>query len=254
MEECLMLSGDPNLEITPSWLNWAFNSVSREKCLREARKAMAIHMALSSEGSENIRCSIAFFDKANGSKIVPPAPITCWGDGSAMFERLLHKNDGQAKIIKWEFEVEEGWLLYKSLLSHLIASEKEFVHPGEMAKWMESGCCCQVCFDPLGPEGAIQLGSCGHVFHVGCIQQSALHRMECPQYRASLPRRFYKLFGIQAEMPIGFEFNEWNLPLDQESHRFMNFTQWGQSDMGSEIEETTDDNFFEMGPNVVDDI
>jgi hypothetical protein len=95
-----MLSGDPNVEITPSWLNWAFNSVSREKCLREARKAMAIHMTLLSKGSENIRCSFAFFDKANGSKIIPPAPITCWGDGSAMFEQLLHKNDGQAKIVK----------------------------------------------------------------------------------------------------------------------------------------------------------
>jgi hydroxymethylpyrimidine pyrophosphatase-like HAD family hydrolase len=94
MEECLMLSGDPNIEITPSWLNWAFNSMSKEKCLREARKAMAIHMALSSEGPENIRCFLAFFDKANGSKIIRPAPITCWGDGSAMFERLLHKNDG----------------------------------------------------------------------------------------------------------------------------------------------------------------
>jgi hypothetical protein len=30
MEECLMLSGDPNVEITPLWLNWPFNSVSRE--------------------------------------------------------------------------------------------------------------------------------------------------------------------------------------------------------------------------------
>jgi hypothetical protein len=29
-----------------------------------------------------------------------------------------------------------------------------------------------------------------------------------------LPRRFYELFGIQAKMPIGFEFNAWNLPLD----------------------------------------
>jgi hypothetical protein len=28
----------------------------------------------------------------------------------------------------------------------------------------------------------------------------------------------------------------------------------GQSDMGSDIEETTDDNFFGIGPNVVDDI
>jgi hypothetical protein len=68
--------GDPNPEITPSWLNWAFNSMSREKCLREAQKAMAIHMALSFEGCENIRCSLVFFDKANGGKIVLPAPIT----------------------------------------------------------------------------------------------------------------------------------------------------------------------------------
>jgi hypothetical protein len=28
----------------------------------------------------------------------------------------------------------------------------------------------------------------------------------------------------------------------------------GQSDMGSDIEETTDDNFFGIGPNVMDDI
>jgi hypothetical protein len=111
-------------------------------------------MALSSEGPENIRCSLAFFDKVNGSKIIPPAPITYWGDGSAMFERLLHKNDGKAKIVKWEFEVEEGWLPYRSLSSHLIASKKEFVYPGEMAKWMESDCWCQVCFDLLGPKGA----------------------------------------------------------------------------------------------------
>jgi hypothetical protein len=69
--------GDPNPEITPSWLNWAFNSMSREKCLREARKEMAIYMVLSSKGSENIRCSPAFFDKVNGGKIVPLAPILC---------------------------------------------------------------------------------------------------------------------------------------------------------------------------------
>ena len=77
MEECLILSGDLNSEITPSWLNWAFNLVSREKCLKEVRKAMAIPMALSSEGSENIRCFVAFFDKANGSKIVYPTSIIC---------------------------------------------------------------------------------------------------------------------------------------------------------------------------------
>ena len=82
-----------------------------------------------------------------------------------------------------------------------------------------------MCFDPLGPEGAFQLGLGGHVFHIGCIQQSALHRMECPKCQVPLPQRFNKLFDIQAKMPIGFEFNEWNLPLDQELHHFMNFTQ-----------------------------
>ena len=170
MEECLLSRKDPDPEITPLWLNWAFNSVSREKCLREAQKAMAIHMALSLEGSENIKCSLAFFDKGHGRKLVPPAPITCWGDGSAMFERLFHKNDGQAKTMKWEFEIQEGWLPYRSLSSHLIASEKQFVFPKKMATWMESNCWCQVCFDPFGLEGAFLLGSYGHIFHVGCIQ------------------------------------------------------------------------------------
>jgi hypothetical protein len=42
-----------------------------------------------------------------------------------------------------------------------------------------------------------------------------------------LPRRFYELFGLQAEKSTGYEFNEWNFPLDQGPHRFMNFTQWG---------------------------
>ena len=108
MKKCFILRGDPNLQITPSWLNKAFNSVNREKCLKKAWKAMAIHMALSSKGSENIRYSLAFFDKANDGKIVPPMPTTCWGDGSAMFKQLLHKNDNQVKIVKWEFEVKEG--------------------------------------------------------------------------------------------------------------------------------------------------
>src|SRR5450759_4737966 len=196
MEGCLLSRRDPDPEITPLWLNWAFNSVSREKCLREARKALAIHMVLSPEGSENIKCSVALFDKANDRKLVPPGPITCWGDGSAMFERLFHKNPGHAKPVKWEFEVQEGWLPYRSLSSHLIRSEKQFVYPGQMAKWMESECWCQVCFDPFGPEGAFQLGSCSHVFHVGCIQHSALHRMDCPLCQAPLPRRFYELFGM----------------------------------------------------------
>jgi hypothetical protein len=108
MEECLQKDRDPNSEQISSWLNWTFNIVSREKCLKEAWKALAIHMAILSKGCENIKCSLAFFDKAKGGKIVLPPPITCWGDGSAMFERLHHKNDGSAKFVHWKFEIEEG--------------------------------------------------------------------------------------------------------------------------------------------------
>ena len=78
MEECLKSCRDLDQEITPLWLNWAFNSVSREKCLGEARKALAIQMAISPEGSENIKSSLALFHKARGNKFVPPVPITCW--------------------------------------------------------------------------------------------------------------------------------------------------------------------------------
>ena len=89
---------------------------------------------------------------------------------------------------------------------------------------MESGCWCHVCFDPLGHEGAFQLPR--------VVWPCIPCRMH-PTERATLygvssivfPQRFYKLFCIQAEMSIGFEFNEWNLPLNQEVHRFMNFTQ-----------------------------
>ena len=128
---------------------------------------MAIHMVVSSKGCKNIRCSLAFFDKANGNKIVPPMPIACWNDGSAMLERLHHKNDGERKIVKWKFKVKEGWLPYIFLLFHLFASEKEFVNPGKITKWMETGCWCQVCLNSLGLEGAYELGSCSYVFHVG---------------------------------------------------------------------------------------
>jgi hypothetical protein len=81
-------------------------------------------MAISSKSCKNIKCSLAFFDKAKGGKIVPPPPITCWEDGSAMFNRLQHKNDGSAKFVKWEFEIKEGWFPYRVLTSYLVEAER----------------------------------------------------------------------------------------------------------------------------------
>jgi predicted RNase H-like nuclease (RuvC/YqgF family) len=60
MVEWFQKDRNPNLEQISSWLNWTFNTVSREKCLKQAWKALAIHMVISSEGCENIKCSLAF--------------------------------------------------------------------------------------------------------------------------------------------------------------------------------------------------
>jgi hypothetical protein len=40
-----------------------------------------------------------------------------------MFERLHHKNDGSAKFVHWEFEIEEGWFPFRTLSSHLVEVE-----------------------------------------------------------------------------------------------------------------------------------
>jgi hypothetical protein len=72
--------------------------------------------------------------------------------------------------VKWEFEVEEGWLPYRTLTSNIFGGEKEFVNLGKMAKWMEINRWWKYYFDPLSPEGAYQLGSPSHAFYVGCIQ------------------------------------------------------------------------------------
>jgi hypothetical protein len=74
MMEWLQQDMDPNLEKISNWLNWTFNTMNREKCLKEARKALAINMEILSEGCENIKCFLAFFDKAKGGKIVPHFP------------------------------------------------------------------------------------------------------------------------------------------------------------------------------------
>jgi hypothetical protein len=129
-----------------------------------------IHMAISSKGYENVKNSIAFSNKTKNGKIVPLPPITCWDNGSAIFERLQNKNDRTVKTMKWEFEVEESWLPHKTLISNIFGVEKDFVYLGEMAKWMIINWWCQSCFNPLGLKGAYQMGSCGHTFHVGCIQ------------------------------------------------------------------------------------
>jgi hypothetical protein len=73
-------------------------------------------MTISSEGCKNVKSPLVFFDKAKNGKIVLLAPIKCW-----------------------DFEKEDGWLPYKTLISNILRAEKEFVNFGKMIKWMETG-------------------------------------------------------------------------------------------------------------------
>jgi hypothetical protein len=66
-----------NLLFIPKWLNMTFNFVSREKCLKGAWKALAVYMVISLEGCKNIKSSLAFFDKAKGSKKKTRTRIFC---------------------------------------------------------------------------------------------------------------------------------------------------------------------------------
>jgi hypothetical protein len=38
--------------------------------------------------------------------------------------------------------------------------------------------------------------------------------------------QFYEMMGLWAVIPLGHEYNRWNLPLDQLPMKFMNYREW----------------------------
>jgi hypothetical protein len=50
---------------------------------------------------------LAFFEDAKSNKILSLPNTTSLEDNNAMFEELHNVNDGFAKVVKWEFEVED---------------------------------------------------------------------------------------------------------------------------------------------------
>jgi hypothetical protein len=74
--------------------------MSRKKCFKQAWKALAVHLVILSKGCENIKNSLAFFNKVKSSKLIPPPSITCWSDNTAIFEHLYHVSNGIARDVK----------------------------------------------------------------------------------------------------------------------------------------------------------
>lgn len=193
---------DPNPQVTPTWLNATFNFLNKKKCLKQAQKALAIVMMILQKGCKNVRSFLFFFNKAKGGKIIPPPSITCQNDNSAMFKYLQHMCDGFAKLMKQEFEVEEGCLPYKCLNSIIFRPHKEFVYLRQMAKWMKVGLWWLYYHDPLGPKGDINLVPID--IHSTCVAYNRVHYISC---------------NIQSSKPCCLKkFNQLNILLNQEPH------------------------------------
>jgi hypothetical protein len=48
----------------------------------------------------------------------------------------------------------------------------------------------------------------------------------CLKCRSPLSSKFYEMKGLRAIMPLGHEYNRWNLPLDQLPIKFVNYREW----------------------------
>ena len=140
----------------------------QEKCHQQVKKKLFGYIVISLESCVNIKRFLAFFGKAESVKVFPPVSITYQSDISKMFEWLYHVSDEFERVVKWEFEVEEGWLPYQSFNSSIFHSVVEFLFSKWMASWMEVGEWCLCYQDFLGSQ-AYQLGEYGYTFHVGCM-------------------------------------------------------------------------------------
>jgi hypothetical protein len=81
---------------------------------------------------------LAFFEDAKSNKILSLPTTTSLEDNNAMFEELHNVNDGFAKVVKWEFEVEDEWLPFYGPSSSIFQNENDLVYLGYMASWMEN--------------------------------------------------------------------------------------------------------------------
>jgi hypothetical protein len=66
---------------------------------------------------------------------------------------------------------------------------------------------CIVCFNPFGPEGCYQLGTCKHGFHPCCLIPLMIRRRACPICTAPLHPRLYLTFGLREFMPRGWAYD-----------------------------------------------
>ena len=225
----------PSSGLESRWLAWVQRLQDRPSVVSRAMAGLQTLAMESNENCDAIQSSLSWFKTMfdqHPSKGY--TEITCWGDMDAMFERLNHTKKDQAPPINWALEVEEGWVPYNTLSTHINVKDKRVVHACDPASPILDGC-CSLCQGLFGPEGAVTMGQCRHTFHVTCIVKASLIRSVCAECRSPLSARFYEMFGILEAMPPGHEYNRWNLPLDQAPYKFQNYQHWGSQSGGMQM-------------------
>jgi hypothetical protein len=119
-----------------------------------------------------------------------------------------------------------GWISLNMFSTHFLKKNKVVIHTCDHApEFMDNN--CSLCQGHFGLERAITLGQCCHAFQVICIAEHSLRQSVCLERRLPLSSRFYEMMGHWGIMPLGHEYNPWNLSLNQLSMKFINYREWG---------------------------
>ena len=211
-----------------SWLGWVHKLRDKETIVSKAQQDMKKCAITSMDVEEAIQSSLQKYNEAAAKGGEDATKITIWRDVEEMMERTLHSSKNRRGVIDWALEVEEGWMPYDVLSSHLDESKREVIRTRKPSEEYSRET-CSICQQYFGPEGAFEMGHCNHKFHITCIAKAALNNRQCVICRSPISSRFYEMLGLQHLMPPGHEFDRWNLPLDQLPKKEVNWFDWGKS-------------------------
>ena len=222
-----MVDDTPCTEEALSWLGWVHKLRDKETIVSKAQQDMKKCAIISHDFEGIVRSSLQEFNEAAAKSSGDATKITIWHNIEEMMERTIHNTKNKGGIIDWALEVEEGWMPYDVLSSHLDETKREVIHTRKPSEEFSKEK-CSICQHHFGPEGAFELGHCNHKFHITCIARASLMSRQCVICRSPISSRFYEMMGLQHLMPPGHEFNRWNLPLDQLPKKCLNWFDWGK--------------------------
>jgi len=139
-----------------------------------------------------------------------------------MFKWLKYTKNELSPHINWTLEAKEGWVPYNMLSIHIQKNEKTVVHGSNLSPGILEGT-CSLCRVHFGPKGTLTMGQCPQMFHVMCLVKACLVYSIYLECCTPLSPRLYEMLEFLESMPLGHEYNQWNLLIDQRPYYFQNY-------------------------------